>query len=52
MMVFIQNLLPLSVIESSSFQDFIATCLPGKKAMSRRTLTRRIENEYVLLHVF
>lgn len=48
-MVFIENLLPFSMIESSSFQDFVESCLPGKKTMSRRTLTRRIENQSVVL---
>ena len=45
MAVFIANMLPLHIIESKSFQDFVSSCILGKKSMSRRTLTLLIEDE-------
>ena len=41
MAVFSDNMLPLHIIESKSFQDFVSSCIAGKKSMSRR-----IEDEY------
>ena len=44
-MVLIKNLLLFNMNESSSFQDFIATYLPGKKTMSGYALIPQIKNE-------
>ena len=45
--VFVENMLPFQIVESPSFQEFVTTCIPFRKNMSRRTRTRRIEDEYV-----
>ena len=44
--VLVQNMLPLQVIDSKSIIEFVEACVPGKHCMSRRTLTRRIEEKY------
>lgn len=39
------------VVESSPFVDLITTLAPEKNVISRRTLTRRIEERYDLLQI-
>ena len=44
--IFVQNMLPLQIVDSESFVDFVQTCIPGKRSLSRRTLTRRVEEKF------
>lgn len=44
--VFTENYLPFSVVESSSFKNLISTLAPSRTVMSRRTLVRKLEEEY------
>ena len=44
--IFVQNILPLQIVDSESFVDFVQTCIPGKRSRSRRTLTRRVEEKF------
>ena len=37
---------PLQIVDSESFVDFVQTCIPGKRSLSRRTLTRRVEEKF------
>ena len=43
---FVQNMLPLQIVDSESFVDFVQTCIPGKRSLSRRTLTWRVEEKF------
>ena len=44
--IFVQNMLPLQIVDSESFVDFVQTCIPGKRSLSRRTLTRPVEEKF------
>ena len=44
--IFVQNMLPLQIVDSEFFVDFVQTCIPGKRSLSRRTLTRRVEEKF------
>ena len=44
--IFVQNMLPLQIVDSESFVDFVQTCIHGKRSLSRRTLTRRVEEKF------
>ena len=46
---FVSNMIPLDVVESESFRNLIKYCAPSTKDILRRTLTRRIYNEYVFI---
>lgn len=44
--LFIENMLPFHVVESSSFKKLIQLLNPSKKSISRRTLGRRVVNSH------
>ena len=44
--IFVQNMLPLQIVDSESSVDFMQTCILGKRSLSRRTLTRRVEEKF------
>ena len=46
MRMFVDNMIPLHVVESSSFHHLVHTLNPTKASMSRRTLGRRIEESH------
>lgn len=47
--LFVSNMIPLHVVESKSFGALIKTLNPSKNSVSRRTLGRRITDEYIEL---
>ncbi|CAK8685788.1 unnamed protein product [Clavelina lepadiformis] len=46
MAVFIENMLPLKMVDSSSFQDLLKSFVPIKNPISRHSLTTCIEEKY------